>query len=405
MLAFGTCLCGPAEAAAFGTSPSPASTLSSVSFVGARSSISLDGESTIFRVRLSATAKASATDAMSTSSTDLASYAAEGLNIRFTEHQQQLQREKQQQEPQQQQQQLRQEEEEEETYSLNAYPDPPPGCPFSPAEWKQRCALAVSYRAAFMEDWHMNIFNHITLKVEGSDAEPSGPHFLLNDYGMGFDEITASSLLKVTLDGTQVGPSRGRVFKPGYVLHSAVHGARDDVHAVWHCHHIDATAVCQTKTGLLPLSQEATFALAKGLSYHPYEGSANSEEERPRIIANLGPTNKVLILEDHGPLVAGENLEEAFSSMWFLTRACQYQVRSTSSVGGDLSRIHVPCEETRDEMDRRAEKFDEAPAIKVECKESGEENEVVEKHDTEGLMFACARRAAERKFGAENVYI
>jgi len=261
-----------------------------------------------------------------------------------------------------------------------------------------------------MEDWHMNIFNHITLKVSGSEDKEDGPHFLLNDYGLGFDEITASSLLKVTLDGTQVPPlpgqmRMGRVFKPGYVLHSAIHDARRDVHAIWHCHHVDATAICQTTTGLLPLSQEATFALAKGLSYHPYEGSVNSLDEQTRFVNNLGETNKVLMLEDHGPLVVGGRLEEAFSTMWFLTRACQYQVRAMNSVGGDLNRINLPSSHTRKEMDRRAEKFDEAPVIKVKNNDSGEAEEIVEKHDTEALMFACARRAAERKYGAGNIYI
>lgn len=318
----------------------------------------------------------------------------------------------------------------------NTYPSPPRNCGFSADEWEQRCELAVSYRIAHMEGWGMNIFNHITLKVKASELLPNGPHFLLNSYGEGFDEITASSLLKVTLDGTQVPPSQGRVFKPGYVLHSALHEGREDVHAIWHCHQLESTAICQTTTGLLPLSQEATFALAKGVAYHPYEGSVNSVDEQPRFLQSLGPTNKVrvshhifplcnilliqistfilisrspslrqvLMLEDHGPLVVGSRLEEAFSTMWFLTRACQYQVRAMSSVGGDLSRINIPTEKIEKEMNDRADKFDEAPTIKIR-REDGVEEEVVEKHDTEALMFHCARRAAEREFGAKNIYV
>jgi len=249
----------------------------------------------------------------------------------------------------------------------------------------------------------MNIFNHITLKVKGSELLEDGPHFLLNDYGQGFDEVTASSLLKVTLDGSQVPHSQGRVFKPGYVLHAALHEGREDVHAIWHCHQLESTAICQTTTGLLPLSQEATFALAKGVSHHPYEGSVNSLDEQPRFLQSLGPKNKVLMLEDHGPLVVGSRLEEAFSTMWFLTRACQYQVRAMSCVGGDLSRINIPTEEIEKEMNDRADKFDEAPTIMVQ--RDGVEEEVVEKHDTEALMFHCARRAAEREFGAKNIYV
>ena len=129
---------------------------------------------------------------------------------------------------------------------LHSYPDIPDDlidC-FTSNEWQQRCSLAVSYRIAYLHDWHENIFNHITLKVDGSDNEQDGPYFLLNDYGLGFDEITASNLLKVNLDGVVVKPSSpiverrainpgdGRVFKPGYVLHSAIHNARKDVVSV-----------------------------------------------------------------------------------------------------------------------------------------------------------------------------
>ena len=130
------------------------------------------------------------------------------------------------------------------TKLINSYPDIPDDlidC-FTSNEWQQRCSLAVSYRIAYLHDWHENIFNHITLKVDGSDNEQDGPYFLLNDYGIGFDEITASNLLKVNLDGVVVKPTNpipierrainpgdGRVFKPGYVLHSAIHNARNDV--------------------------------------------------------------------------------------------------------------------------------------------------------------------------------
>ncbi|KAL9191315.1 hypothetical protein ACHAXT_001021 [Thalassiosira profunda] len=301
------------------------------------------------------------------------------------------------------------------TQQLSTYPALPPdlaGC-LSPAEWEQRCALAVSYRIAYLHDWHENIFNHITLKVEGSDGEPDGPHFLLNDYGMGFDEITACSLLKVNLEGMlvdqsnpipadrrPVNPGKGRVFKPGYVLHSAIHAARDDVHAIWHGHDLDATAVSQTTFGILPLSQEATYALNKGVSYHPFEGSANDLSEQPRLVKNLGPTNQILMLEDHGPIVACPTIEEAFAGMYFLTRACRFQVKSLSAAGGDLGNIHMPGEDTLDEMVRRMEKFDEAPSEEV----SNSEEKKGEEHDTPGLMFAYARRSAEKRFGKDDIY-
>mmetsp|Transcript_3894 Transcript_3894/g.8328 ORF Transcript_3894/g.8328 Transcript_3894/m.8328 type:complete len:389 (+) Transcript_3894:101-1267(+) len=317
---------------------------------------------------------------------------------------------------------------------LNFYPPIPDDVAqsMSPREWEQRCSLAVAYRIAYIHEWHENVFNHITLKVEGSDDAPDGPHFLLNDFGIGFDEITACNLLKVNLDGMvvepvkplsserrDVNPGKGRVFKPGYVLHSAIHAARHDVHAVWHGHDLDASAISQTKFGILPLSQEATYCLNKGVSYHPFEGSANDLSEQPRLVANLGPQNQILMLEDHGPIVACPTIEEAFAGMYFLTRACKYQVKSLSAVGGDLNKIHIPDSNTMDEMVRRMEKFDEAPSAdgksttqnkiasdaKVAENVSNEENAPKEvMHDTPGLMFAYARRSAEKVFGRDLIY-
>ena len=290
--------------------------------------------------------------------------------------------------------------------AFSPYPSIPPdliGC-FSESEWEQRCSLAVAYRIAFLNDWHENIFNHITLKVNGSEDCPDGPHFLLNDFGLGFDEITACNLIKVNLDGVVVDQSipterrnldigEGRVFKPGYVLHSAIHAARNDVHAVWHGHDLDASAVSQTKFGILPLSQEATYILNKGISYHPFEGSANDLSEQPRLVANLGPTNQILMLEDHGPIVACPTLDEAFHGMYFLTRACKYQVKALSAAGGDVNKINMPDDATMKEMIKRMDKFDEAPS----------RSDLIV-HDTSALMFAYARRSAEKRFGPDSIY-
>ena len=301
---------------------------------------------------------------------------------------------------------------------MNTYPSIPfdlEEC-MTAREWEQRCSLAASYRIAYLHDWHENIFNHITLKVDGSESEPGGPFFLLNDFGIGFDEITASNLLKVNLDGIvieqdipadrrDINPGKGRVFKPGYVLHSAIHASRHDVHAIWHGHDLDASALSQTTIGILPLSQEASYVLSKGLSYHPFEGSANDESEQPRLVANLGPTNQFLLLEDHGPIVACPTIEEAFHGMYFLTRACKYQIKSFAAVGGDISKINVPDEESEEEIMRRMDKFDEAPASEKSTPDSTNENEdEVVMHDTPGLMFAYARRTAERVFGKDQIY-
>lgn len=309
----------------------------------------------------------------------------------------------------------------EEVVRLNTYPSTPSdleGC-FTDKEWEQRCSLAVSYRIAYLHEWHENIFNHITLKVDDSDGEPGGPYFLLNDFGIGFDEITASNLLKVNLEGMviqqsipadrrDINPGEGRVFKPGYLLHSAIHTARHDVHAIWHGHDLDASAVSQTKFGILPLSQEASYVLQKGLSFHSFEGSANDPSEQPRLVSNLGPTNQMLILEDHGPIVACPTIEEAFQGMYFLTRACKYQIKSFAAAGGDLSKINIPDDESKEEIMRRMKNFDEAPTSSKSTSNNtnnSEKKDDVVMHDTPGLMFAYARRSAERVFGKGQIYV
>mmetsp|Transcript_65877 Transcript_65877/g.97549 ORF Transcript_65877/g.97549 Transcript_65877/m.97549 type:complete len:264 (+) Transcript_65877:1-792(+) len=262
-----------------------------------------------------------------------------------------------------------------------------------------------------MESWDEVIFNHITTKVQDSEKEKDGPHFLINNFGMGFDEVTASSLVKVTLSGEQVFPPssaakvpKGRVFGAGYVLHSAIHATRHDVDSIWHCHSLDATALSQTTFGVLPLSQEAAFALGKGISYHPFEGTANDASEQPRIISNLGPTNKILMLEDHGPLVACTSIEEAYATMYFLTRACTYQMKALSAVGGDLDKIHMPKEQIVDQMLNRIDKLGDVPGQDQEDVQQSVDDEDEEKYDIEKLMFDYAKRSAERKYGAHDIY-
>lgn len=143
------------------------------------------------------------------------------------------------------------------------------------AEWEARCQLAVAYRVANLYHWDLVVFNHITLKVPGSDDAPDGPHFLINPFGLRFDEVTASSLLKVDIDGNVIDPgtSTGILFKNGFIVHSAIHLARPELHAAVHCHHEDATAVSMTKDGLLPMNQESLGHYGK-IAYHPFEGAS-----------------------------------------------------------------------------------------------------------------------------------
>ena len=209
---------------------------------------------------------------------------------------------------------------------------------YSVLEWELRCKLAVAYRIADYYNWKQVIFNHITVRIPGSEKEENGPHFLINPLGLRFNEMTASSLMKVTIDGEIIdqGTTDGTLFRQGYVIHSAIHEVRHDVMCCWHCHQHDATAISMTKGGLLPLSQEALdiFPL---IAYHPFEGTANSLDERPRLQKSLGDNAMILVLENHGPCALGPNIETAFHLMYFFCRSATYQQRAMAAVGGDLS--------------------------------------------------------------------
>ena len=226
---------------------------------------------------------------------------------------------------------------------------------YSPQEWSTRCELAAGYHIAHQQGWDQHVFNHITAKVPGSDDEPNGPHFLINPFGLKFHEVYASALLKVDVEGNvlDAGDGSGPLFKQGFVVHSAVHRARPDLHWVVHNHHNDTACVGMTKCGLLPLTQEAMSIYGR-ISYHPFEGTATSLEERERMAQSLGPTNKVLILQNHGPLTAGATAAEAFILMATVTRACEYQTKAMAIAGGDPSRLIIPSDETLREAAARA---------------------------------------------------
>lgn len=259
---------------------------------------------------------------------------------------------------------------------------------FGEVEWELRCKLAVAYRISSLYGWDQLVFNHITVKVPGSDKVPNGPHFLINPFGLRFDEVTASSLLKVDLSGNIVdgGTGKGPLFKQGFVVHSAVHAARHDLACVWHCHHSDTVAVLMTKAGFLPLSQEA-IAVWNTISYHPFEGTATNLDERARMAKSLGPKNKILLLENHGPLTAGGSVEEAFLYMYLLTLACSWQVKAMAAVGGALEKLRVPSGDQLKQLIAR----DRTPEEKAEY------NEALE-------MWKAAVRMMEDKYGASNIY-
>ena len=201
----------------------------------------------------------------------------------------------------------------------------------SDEEWQVRVDLAACYRLIALYGWDDLIFTHISACVPGADE-----HFLINAYGLLFEEMTASSLIKVDLDGNKIIDSPYPVNPAGFTIHSAVHAARDDVGCVLHTHTRAGIAVSAQKEGLLPLSQISLIALAS-VGYHDYEGIALNEEEKPRLVADLGE-NKLLILRNHGLLAVGASIPDAFFAMYALETACQTQIMAQSS-GAQLTQI------------------------------------------------------------------
>src|SRR5438128_9986287 len=204
----------------------------------------------------------------------------------------------------------------------------------SQEEWQARVDLAAAYRLVALYGWDDLIFTHISSRVPGPEH-----HFLLNPYGMMFDEVTASSLVKIDLEGNKVVDSPYFINPAGFTIHSAVHAAREDALCVMHLHTDYGIAVSAQKDGLLPLSQQAMFALSS-LAYHDYEGLALDVEEKPRLVSDLGD-KKFMILRNHGLLTIGRTVAEAFLGMFLLERACEIQILAQSG-GGELSMIPEP---------------------------------------------------------------
>ncbi|WP_250515776.1 class II aldolase/adducin family protein [Caballeronia sp. INDeC2] len=198
---------------------------------------------------------------------------------------------------------------------------------YSQEEWKVRCDLAALYRVIAHFRWTDMIFTHISARVPGADH-----HFLINRYGVLFDEMRASDLVRIDSEGRPVeagasdDPGRYRVNPAGFTIHSAVHMARPDVLCVVHTHTAAGAAVSAQKQGLLPISQHALKYYGH-IAYHDYEGIALDLAERDRLVNDLGPQN-AMILKNHGLLTCGKSIPEAFQEMYFLERACEIQIRA-----------------------------------------------------------------------------
>jgi ribulose-5-phosphate 4-epimerase/fuculose-1-phosphate aldolase len=197
----------------------------------------------------------------------------------------------------------------------------------SEAEWSVRVELAAMYRLAALHGWDDLIFGHITARVPGPDH-----HFLMNPYGLMFEEITASSLVKIDLDGNVLDDSEYGINYAGFVIHGAMHAAIPNALFVAHFHTYDGIAVAAHKEGLLPLNQRA-LALIPNLSYHDYEGIALNLDERVRLVADMGD-KKIMILRNHGTLALGATAGETWSGIFRIESACTTQVR-TLNIGRD----------------------------------------------------------------------
>jgi len=191
----------------------------------------------------------------------------------------------------------------------------------SEEEWAQRVDLAACYRLIARFGWDDLIFTHVSARVPGPDH-----HFLINPYGLLFEEVTASNLVKVDLAGRKVLPSPHEVNPAGFVIHSAIHAARDDAHCVLHVHSINGVAVSAKESGMRPVSQHSIFVLSS-LAYHDYEGVALEEDEKPRLVRDLGD-RKFLMLRNHGLLTVGESVADAFMAMYLFETSCMIQVRA-----------------------------------------------------------------------------
>ena len=204
----------------------------------------------------------------------------------------------------------------------------------SAEEWQVRVDLAACYRIIAMYGWDDLVFTHVSARVPGGEE-----HFLINPYGFLFEEITASSLVKVDLDGNKVLDSPHPVNPAGFTIHSAVHAAREDAGCVLHTHTRAGIAVSAQANGLLPISQTSLFPYAS-LAYHDYEGVALNDDEKPRLVADLG-SNNALILRNHGLLTVGPTIADAFLFMYVLETACQIQIMAQSG-GNELVQVPQP---------------------------------------------------------------
>jgi ribulose-5-phosphate 4-epimerase/fuculose-1-phosphate aldolase len=207
----------------------------------------------------------------------------------------------------------------------------------SEQEWQLRVDLAACYRLIALHGWDDLVFTHISAKIPGPEH-----HFLINPYGLMFDEITASSLVKIDMDCRPVMPTPYKVNPAGFVIHSAIHAVREDAGCVLHTHTRAGVAVSAMKRGLLPISQQSTIIL-QSIAYHDYEGIAVRDDEKARLQQHLGDAN-YLMLRNHGLLTVGRTIGDAFLHMYTFESACQIQIGAMA--GGEVIEVGQPVMDT-----------------------------------------------------------
>lgn len=236
----------------------------------------------------------------------------------------------------------------------------------SEAEWAARQELAACYRVFAMLGWDEMIFNHITVKVPDEDGA-----FLINPYGLHFSEVCASNLIKIDIDGNKVDPENPwHVNRAGFVQHSLFHRVLPDAHAIIHTHTTATTAVCSLEGGLQPVNFYACNFVGN-IAYHDFEGITVRDEEGVRLVEHLGD-KRILMLRNHGPVVMGRSLPEAFIKYWSLQRACEIQL-ATMSMGSaipvsdevikvhqrDLHKVQIPGAAGKAEFDAMVRRVDQ----------------------------------------------
>ncbi len=209
---------------------------------------------------------------------------------------------------------------------------------YSEAEWAARQELAACYRIFAMKGWDEMIFNHITVKLPDEEGA-----FLINPYGLHFSEIKASNLVKIDIDGNKLDDNPYPVNRAGFVQHSLFHRVLHDAHAIIHTHTTATMAVCGMEGGLQPVNFYACNFMGN-LAYHKFEGVTVRDEEGTRLVQNLGD-KRILMLENHGPVVMGRSLPDAFIKYWALQRACEIQLATMSMgkpipIGEDVVAVH-----------------------------------------------------------------